>query len=176
LKKALRPQTSPMTLCPTRIDQQFHPNLLLCLFRSYNMPHRNCRKAARSFSSRRDVLFPVPSASGHRLFGRTTRVRPSSESCASLRGQAAKLRRDSNLSRCRHKACVFPAQPGAHGECAYHRRQSVEPGCFQSLQPSFLLLDQARFGLPDTEPDDGRVQDRNRLAAERVRFMLGEAI
>jgi hypothetical protein len=29
--------------------------------------------------------------------------------------------------------------------------------------------------LPDREPDDGRVQDRNRLAAERVRFLLGEA-
>jgi hypothetical protein len=42
------------------------------------------------------------------------------------------------------------------------------------LQPSSLLLDQAKFGLPDTEPDDWRVQDRNRLAAERVRFLLGE--
>jgi hypothetical protein len=38
-----------------------------------------------------------------------------------------------------------------------------------------LLLDQAKFGLPDTEPDDGRVTDRHRLAEERVRFMLGEA-
>jgi hypothetical protein len=56
----------------------------------------------------------------------------------------------------------------------YHHRQYVEPGSFQSQQPSSLLLDQAKFGLPDTEPDDGRVQDRNRLAAERVRFMLSE--
>jgi hypothetical protein len=39
-----------------------------------------------------------------------------------------------------------------------------------------LLLDQAKFGLPDTEPDDGHVQDRHRLAAERVRFLLGEAV
>jgi hypothetical protein len=38
-----------------------------------------------------------------------------------------------------------------------------------------LLLDQARFGLPDTEPDDERVRDRHRLAEERVEFMLGEA-
>jgi len=79
------------------------------------------------------------------------------------------------LPRCCRKGCVFPAQPGARGECAYHRRELLEPGCFQSQQPSFLLLDQARFGLPDCEPEDGRVQDRHRLAAERVRFMLEDA-
>ena len=78
-------------------------------------------------------------------------------------------------SRCCQKACVFPAQPGGCGECAYHRRQSLEPGFFQSMQPSSLLLDQAKFGLPDSEPDDGRVRDRHRLAAERVRFTLGDA-
>ena len=140
------------------------------------MPYENCRKAARLFSSPAGVFCPAPAPSSRRAFGRKTPGdRPSSQSCASLRGQAAKLRRGSYLTRCCHKACVFPAQPGAHGECAYHRRQSVEPGCFQSLQPSFLLLDQAKFGLPDTEPDDGRVQDRNRLASERVRFLLGEA-
>jgi hypothetical protein len=38
-----------------------------------------------------------------------------------------------------------------------------------------LLLDQAKFGLPDSEPDDGRARDRRRLAAERLRFMLGDA-
>jgi hypothetical protein len=38
-----------------------------------------------------------------------------------------------------------------------------------------LLLDQAKFGLPDSEPDDGRVRDRHRLASERVRFMLEDA-
>jgi hypothetical protein len=37
-----------------------------------------------------------------------------------------------------------------------------------------LLLDQAKFGLPDAEPDDGRARDRHRLASERVRLMLGE--
>ena len=140
------------------------------------MPSKNCRKAVRAFSSCPGVLFPAPVASARRAFGRpATGVRPSSESCASLRSQAGTPHRDSHSPRCSHKACVFPAQPGAHGECAYHRRQAVEPGCFQSLQPSHLLLDQARFGLPDSEPDDGRVQDRNRLASERVRFMLGES-
>jgi hypothetical protein len=38
-----------------------------------------------------------------------------------------------------------------------------------------LLLDQAIFGLPDTEPDDERFRDRHRLAEERVHFMLGDA-
>jgi len=140
------------------------------------MPYKNCRKVARLYPSCAGVLFPAPVASTRRTFGHpATGTRPSSESCASLRGQAGTPRRESYSPRCSHKACVFPAQPGAHGECAYHRRQAVDPGCFQSLQPSYLLLDQARFGLPDTEPDDGRVQDRNRLAAERVRFMLGES-
>jgi len=139
------------------------------------MPYDNCRKAARLFSSHLGVVRPAPVASTRRGFAhKAAGVRPP-ESCASLRGRAGTLRRESYVARCRHKACVFPAQPGAHGECAYHRRQSAEPRCFQSLQPSSLLLDQARFGLPDTEPDDGRVQDRHRLAAERVRFLLGEA-
>jgi len=139
------------------------------------MPYENCRKAARLFSSRPGVFCPGPASSTRRVFGRTpTGVRPP-DSCASLRAPAGSLRRHAYSFRCRHKACVFPAQPGTHGECVYHHRQLVEPGCFQSLQPSSLLLDQAKFGLPDKEPDDGRVQDRNRLAAERVRFMLGES-
>jgi hypothetical protein len=79
------------------------------------------------------------------------------------------------LPRCCEKGCVFPAQPGGQGECAYHRRQSQEPVCFQSQQPSFLLLDQAKFGLPDSEPEDERVRDRHRLAAERIKFMLEDA-
>jgi hypothetical protein len=82
------------------------------------------------------------------------------------------LRRELFLPRCCQKGCVFPAQPGGGGECAYHRREFIEPVCFQSQQPTFLLLDQAKFGLPDEEPDDGRFRDRHRLAAERVRFML----
>jgi len=140
------------------------------------MPYKKCRKAASLFSSCPGVAFPAPVAPTRRTFGRpATGVRRSSASCASLRGQAGTLRQDSYSPRCSHKACVFPAHPDAHGECAYHRRQAAEPGCFQSVQPSHLLLDQARFGLPDSEPEDGRVQDRNRLAAERVRFMLGES-
>jgi hypothetical protein len=38
-----------------------------------------------------------------------------------------------------------------------------------------LLLDQARFGLPDSEPDDERVRDRHRLAEQRAKFLLADA-
>jgi hypothetical protein len=38
-----------------------------------------------------------------------------------------------------------------------------------------LLLDQAKFGLPDSEPDDSRVRDRHRLASERIKFLLEDA-
>ena len=140
------------------------------------MPYENCRNTARLFCFRAGVRCSRSTPAMRRAFRRrAAAVRPA-ESCASLRGPAGTPRQDACLPRCWHKACVFPAQQGAHGECVYHHRQHVEPGCFQSLQPSFLLLDQAKFGLPDKEPDDGRVQDRNRLAAERVRFMLGETV
>jgi len=109
------------------------------------------------------------------LRGAVAGVPPSLESHVSSQAEPGAPRSELFHPRCCQKACVFPAQPGCRGECAYHRRQSLEPACFQSLQPSFLLLDQAKFGLPDSEPDDARVRDRNRLAAERVRFMLGEA-
>ena len=100
---------------------------------------------------------------------------PPLEPLVSLPAQPGVLRREPFLPRCCQKGCVFPAQAGADGECAYHLRQSLEPCCFQSQQPTFLLLDQAKFGLPDSEPDDGRVRDRHRLASERVRFMLEDA-
>jgi len=80
-----------------------------------------------------------------------------------------------SLPRCCEKGCVFPGQPGGQGECAYHRRQWLEPDCFQSQQPSSLLLEQAKFGLPDSEPDDERFRDRHRLAEQRVHFLLGDA-
>jgi hypothetical protein len=61
------------------------------------------------------------------------------------------------------------------GECFYHQLQRLEPGFFESRQPTMLLLDQAKFGLPDSEPEDSRVVDRHRLATERAEFVLGEA-
>ena len=77
------------------------------------MPYDHCRKAARLFSSHLGVVRPAPVASTRRgLDHKREGVRPP-ESCASLRGQAGTLRRESCVARCRHKACVFPAQPGA---------------------------------------------------------------
>jgi hypothetical protein len=61
---------------------------------------------------------------------------------------------------------------GGRGECAYHRREYLEPACFTSQQPTRLLLDHARFSLPDFDAEDTRARDRRRLAAERVRSML----
>ena len=133
-------------------------------------------EAANVFRPDLRVLPPAPPQRGSgRLHRAAAGGRPPREPPASLRAHPGVLRRELFLPRCCQKGCVFPAQPGSEGECAYHRRQTLEPGCFQSQQPSFLLLDQARFGLPDTEPDDGRVRDRHRLAAERVQFMLGDA-
>ena len=116
---------------------------------------------------------PLQRGSG-RLHRAAAGGRPPLEPRASLRTHPGALRRELFLPRCCQKGCVFPAQPGGHGECAYHRRQSLEPDCFESQQPSFLLLDQAKFGLPDSEPDDERFRDRHRLAEERVQFMLGD--
>jgi hypothetical protein len=140
------------------------------------MRFENDYKAAKVSSSLPPVLYSAPRQGvSNRLPRAAARSRLPLEPHASLPAQPGVLRRELFLPRCRHRACVFPAQPGGYGECVYHRRQALEPGCFQSQQPSFLLLDQAKFGLPDSEPDDGRVRDRHRLAAERVQFMLGDA-
>jgi hypothetical protein len=133
-------------------------------------------KAANVYRPGLRVVQPAPAQRGSgRLHRASGGGRPPLEPPASLRAHPGVLRRELFLPRCCQKGCVFPAQPGGDGECAYHRRQSLEPDCFQSQQPTFLLLDQAKFGLPDSEPDDGRVRDRHRLAEERVQFMLGEA-
>jgi hypothetical protein len=47
---------------------------------------------------------------------------------------------------------------------------------FCSLQPTLLLLGQAKFGLPESEPDDSRFVDRRRQAAEWEAFHLEEAV
>ena len=132
-------------------------------------------QAAHVFQPDLRVLAPPPLQRGSgRLHRAAAGGRPPLEPHASLRAHPGALRRELFLPRCCQKGCVFPAHPGGDGECAYHRRQSLEPDCFQSQQPTFLLLDQARFGLPDSEPDDERFRDRHRLAEERFRFMLGE--
>lgn len=134
------------------------------------------REAAKPFPLHPAVLHPAPVRGASNRFPHAAARGPLPlELHASLPPQAGALRPEIFFPRCCHKGCVFPAQPSGQGECLYHRRQALEPDCFESRQPSFLLLDQAKFGLPDSEPDDGRVRDRHRLAEERVRFMLGDA-
>jgi hypothetical protein len=38
-----------------------------------------------------------------------------------------------------------------------------------------ILLDCAKFGLPEEEPEDSRFRDRRRLAAQREAFLGGAA-
>ena len=67
--------------------------------------------------------------------------------------------------RCCVRGCVYPSGPT--GLCLDHQRQAQEPRFFQSYQPTMLVMDQARFGVPDSDPDDARTHDRRRLAAAR---------
>ncbi len=141
------------------------------------MLFENHPQAASVFRPHPRVLHPSPPRRASDRFHRAAARAPTPlELHASLPAQPVVLRRELFLPRCCQKGCVFPARADADGECAYHRRQSLDPVCFQSQQPTFLLLDQAKFGLPDSEPDDGRVRDRHRLASERVRLMLGETV
>ena len=77
------------------------------------------------------------------------------------------------VPRCDEKGCVFPVAGPGKSKCLNHRREEDEPKHFGSSQPTVLLLDRARFGLPDpeTEPDDSRARDRRRELAEREAFL-----
>lgn len=73
--------------------------------------------------------------------------------------------------KCSEKSCVFPASPDGSGRCRQHDRQSREPNLFSSFQPTRLVLDRAKFGLPEAEVDTSRVQDRRKLADMRQAFL-----
>ena len=77
--------------------------------------------------------------------------------------------------RCCEKACIFPATGSGTGRCLQHDLEELEPALFISCQPSMLLLDQAKFGVPDPEGDYSRARDRRRLAALREEFLDGAA-
>ena len=72
-------------------------------------------------------------------------------------------------ARCCVRGCIYPADPT--GMCLDHQRQTQEPRFFQSHQPTLLVMDQARFGVPGSEPDGARTHDRRRLAAARAAFL-----
>ena len=174
-RKKTSARETPKTLFSSRNYYQVCGHMPDLLSRSISKLFENHHQAANVFRPDLRVLAPAPLQRGSgRVHGAAAGGRPPLEPHASLRAHPAALRRELFLPRCCQKGCVFPAQPEGDGECAYHRRQSLEPDCFQSQQPTFLLLDQARFGLPDSEPDDERFRDRHRLAEERFQFMLGE--
>jgi hypothetical protein len=77
----------------------------------------------------------------------------------------------SEFRRCSTKGCVFPAAVQGMGKCWLHQLEELEPRHFLSCQPTQLVLDQAKFGLPDEECDNSRVRDRRRLAALREQFL-----
>jgi hypothetical protein len=76
---------------------------------------------------------------------------------------------ESASTRCQEKACVFPAARG--GRCLQHDRQTREPFLFSSHQPTRVVLDQGKFGVPEEEIDTSRAQDRRKLAALRETFL-----
>ncbi len=71
-------------------------------------------------------------------------------------------------TRCSERGCVFPAARATTGKCLDHDRRHCVPELFQSLQPTMLLLDQAKYILPDSEFEDTRHLDRRRLADDRL--------
>lgn len=75
--------------------------------------------------------------------------------------------------RCSERGCVFPAQSQEKRKCAYHDRIEREPALFHSWQPTLLLLEKAKFGLPDCLPDESRARDRHLLSALREKFLSG---
>lgn len=79
-----------------------------------------------------------------------------------------RLPASSTPPRCSEKGCVFPAARATTGKCLDHDRRRCVPELFQSLQPSMLLLDQAKYILPDSEFEDTRHLDRRRLAGDRL--------
>lgn len=74
-------------------------------------------------------------------------------------------------TRCSEKGCVFPAALGAHGKCLQHHRQASEPIFFSSHQPTRVVLERGRFGIPEREVDTSRNRDRRQLAAIREAFL-----
>lgn len=80
-------------------------------------------------------------------------------------------RRRQPTPRCCEKGCIFPATGSGTGRCLQHDLEELEPALFNSCQPTMLLLDQAKFGVPDPEGDYSRARDRRRLAALREEFL-----
>jgi hypothetical protein len=113
-----------------------------------------------------------PAVSGSGIFFSCTRVP------TTILGQSSIGSGISFVSpRCQEKGCVFPSTSPSSLHCRYHEHQQAEPILFHSQQPSWALLDQARFSLPDMEPElVARHRDRRRLAELWERFQSDEPV
>ncbi len=78
-------------------------------------------------------------------------------------------------TRCAVRGCIFPAGAENPPRCLYHQRELTEPKMFETQQPSQLILGHAKFGLPDTEPDDSRLRARWKREKRRDRLTREEA-
>ena len=80
-----------------------------------------------------------------------------------------------SAARCSEKGCVFPAARSESGKCRQHDRQHSEPALFRSRQPSTLLLDHAKFGVPESGPQEARPNDKRRMSKLWESFLEGAA-
>jgi hypothetical protein len=78
-------------------------------------------------------------------------------------------------TRCALKGCIFPAHPDSPGRCLYHQREREEPKMFETRQPTQLVLGQAKFGLPEREPDEWRFRVRRQRARQQQLARTDEA-
>jgi hypothetical protein len=77
--------------------------------------------------------------------------------------------------RCKMKGCVFPASEPESGLCHCHNLQETEPRLFESLQPIFHVMEQAKFGSADSDFDDVHLRERRLRASLRKAFLEGGA-
>lgn len=54
--------------------------------------------------------------------------------------------------------------------CLHHDRELREPNLFSSRQPTRLVLEHAKFGIPEVEVDTSRARDRRRMLRIREAF------
>ncbi len=101
----------------------------------------------------------------HEAFGICPK--PKTSPCSSVASGSELLSAALPSRRCTERGCVFPAGRLQGGVCVYHYRQNQEPAFFCSQQPTMLLLEGAKFILPDFESEDSRRLDRCRLAQLR---------
>lgn len=115
---------------------------------------------------------PIDLPRGHRVAGRAEGTHgPCPSRSPQPEGAIRTPSPAESLPRCPVKGCVFPVASHGAEECLLHELIKREPAHFRSRQPSILLLDQAKFGVPNPEQADLRARDRRRLAMLREKSL-----